>query len=206
MTRSPHPDSHRLPLPCETRDFELTGFAPAPRRPAIQPGKNGWKTTLPAWTTRPRCPYEGVADGQEPRKRLVEHGRSYFRRDDLGGLLPLGSLAPLALPGETRKLAFTSGLLARIHAGRVTPAQLASHGYLSDNPDHGYWIPSGRVHYSPGPADTPEQELAFARQHFFMVHRNLDPFGTTGTIRHDPLRAACRRNGGLTGQPHCRRA
>lgn len=180
-----HPDSHRLPLPCETRDFELTGFAPA---------SGGPRFSLEEWVENdfarldntPTLPYEGVADGQEPRKRLVEHGRSYFRRDDLGGLLPLGGLAPLALPGETRKLAFTSGLLARIHAGRVTPAQLASHGYLSDNPDHGYWIPSGRVHYSPGPADTPEQELAFARQHFFMVHRNLDPFGTTGTIRHDP--------------------
>jgi hypothetical protein len=178
-----HPDSHRLPLPCETRDFELTGFArPVAARDSAW--KNGRKQLCPP-RQRTHAALRRRGERPDAPKRLVEHGRSYFRRDDLGGLSPWAAWRP-GPAGRNPQLAFTSGLLARIYAGRVTPAQLASHGYLSDNPDQGYWIPSGRVHYSPGPADTPEQELAFARQHFFMVHRNVDPFGNTGTIRHDP--------------------
>ena len=43
----------------------------------------------------------------------------------------------------------------------------------------GWWIPSGRVFYSPDPADRRPQELAIARQHFFLPRRYRDPFHTT---------------------------
>jgi len=36
-----------------------------------------------------------------------------YRKDDLTGLLPLGQLASLGLPGESYKLAFTPGLLSK---------------------------------------------------------------------------------------------
>ncbi len=37
---------------------------------------------------------------------------------------------------------------------------------------------SGRIFYSPMQRDTPAQELAHARQHFFLPHRYRDPFHT----------------------------
>ena len=43
-----------------------------------------------------------------------------------------------------------------------------------------WWIPSGRVFCSPNPGDTSVQELAYARQHFFLPHRFRDPFHTAG--------------------------
>jgi hypothetical protein len=39
--------------------------------------------------------------------------RTLYRKDDLTALLPLGVVEPLALPGESYKLAFTLGLLAQ---------------------------------------------------------------------------------------------
>ena len=66
-------------------------------------------------------PYEQTADHITTQKRLIEHVRTLYRPDDLGvaqndplALLPLGTLQPLALPGESYKLAFTPGLLAEV--------------------------------------------------------------------------------------------
>ena len=43
---------------------------------------------------------------------MIELVRTLYRRDDLTGLLPLGKLEPLAITGESYKLAFTSSMLA----------------------------------------------------------------------------------------------
>ena len=50
--------------------------------------------------------------------------------------------------------------------------------YVHTEGDANWWIPSGQIFYSPNPADTPAQELAYARQHFFLPHRYRDPFHT----------------------------
>jgi len=47
-------------------------------------------------------------------RRAIEWVRTLYRKDDLTGLLPLGQLASLGLPGESYKLAFTPGLLTQI--------------------------------------------------------------------------------------------
>ena len=103
--------------------------------------------------------------------------RSVYRRDDLAGALPLGEAQPLGLPHEVYKLAFTPGLIASVYRresdGVVTDllpdptAVLAGEGgYLpgddhraaglfpADDPDGLWWVPSGRLHYSPGASDT----------------------------------------------------
>ena len=59
--------------------------------------------------TAPEVLYEANASGNQ-RRRPIELLRTLYRRDDLTGLLPLGDLQPLALPGESYKLAFTPGL------------------------------------------------------------------------------------------------
>ena len=51
-------------------------------------------------------------------------------------------------------------------------------GYVHSEGDAHWWIPSGRMFYSPGPGDTFPQELADARAHFFLPHRYRDPFHT----------------------------
>ena len=53
------------------------------------------------------------------QKRLIEHVRTRYRKNDLTDLLPVGALESLALPGESYKLAFTPGLLTQVYGSRV---------------------------------------------------------------------------------------
>src|SRR5262249_48864 len=56
---------------------------------------------------------EAATTGRQ--RRLIEHVRTLYRKSDLTGLLQLGDLESLALPGESYKLAFTPGLLPQVY-------------------------------------------------------------------------------------------
>lgn len=198
-------DAHRTPVAYEARTWELTGYAPTGPAGRFRP-----EDLVAPSATAPGS-YDALFDDeleyQEApssgrQRRLIEHVRTLFRRDDLGGALPLGQLEPLALPYETYKLAFTSGLVSQLFGGRVSDAMLEGTGAVqggryvhtrdeSGAHDDGWWIPSGRVFLSPGSGDTAAQELAWAREHFFLPHRARDPFhtatvSTESFVAYDP--------------------
>ena len=129
-------------------------------------------------------------------------------RNDALALLVQGTMEVLALPGESYKLAFTPGLLEQVYRrplnsvqepGSPPPENLLPDpaallpvdgpggdasgrgGYVDLDDDGQWWVPSGRTFFSPGPGDTPAEELAFAREHFFLPHCYRDPFHTTTT-------------------------
>ncbi|SFU39136.1 SpvB/TcaC N-terminal domain-containing protein [Nitrosospira multiformis] len=182
-------DEHRTPLPCETHTYQLTGVDAPPAA-----GRLTFTEVAAAGTGATAIDYEQSPADQVLQKRLIEHDRIYYRPDDLGAaagdvlaLLPLGIIEPLALPGESYKLAFTPGLIASVYDGRVSDAMLETEGrYVHTEGEDDWWIPSGRVFLSPGSADTPAQELAHARQHFFLPHRYRDPFHTD-TVRTETV-------------------
>ncbi|WP_216912975.1 SpvB/TcaC N-terminal domain-containing protein [Nocardia noduli] len=203
------PDTHRNPLGCEAIAFELTGYpitgtdgrysaSDFVEPDLARPGRLRHKFTAP------EVPYEATASGNH-RRRPIESVRTLYRSDDLTVLLPLGELQPLALPGESYKLAFTPGLLTQVfqrpRQGQIPEPLIPDPmvilggksgdqgGYLksqllkndgrfpaSDTDDH-WWIPSGRSFFSPNPGDNAATELAQAQQHFFLPRRYLDPFG-----------------------------
>jgi RHS repeat-associated protein len=168
-------DAYRTPLPAVARTFELTGVTPAPGA-----ARFSFDDIAAAGTAATRIAYEQPPTAGETELRLIEQVRTVYRRDDLTGPLPLGTVEPLALPFESYTLAFTPGLVAQVYGSRVTDAMLADEGrYVHSEGDANWWLPSGRVFYSPDPADTAAQELAFARTHFFLPHRVRDPFHTS---------------------------
>ena len=167
-------DDHRTPLPCESRMHELTGLRLLPGRDRFT-----FDEVLEAASRAVALDYEKRPTPGRREKRLIEHVRTYYRRNDLSQSLPRGVLQSLALPFATYKLAFTPGLVAQVYAGRVTDAMLANEGrYVHTEGDANWWIPSGQTFYSGDPGETPVQELAYARQHFFLPHRYRDPFHT----------------------------
>jgi RHS repeat-associated protein len=200
-------DDHWAPRPCETRTFELTGYTPenhAARFSFDEWTRDGF--ALPGAATE--IQYEQAADDVSRQKRLIEHARTLYSKDDLTALLPLAQLEPLALPGESYKLAFTPGLLAQAYQREGQPllpdpaAVLGGQGtgrggYVSSqdmkgegtfpgtDPDDYWWIPTGRVFMSPGSGDDAAQELAYARNHFFLPHRYRNAFGHTNTVTYD---------------------
>lgn len=176
-------DTHRNPLPCEALTFELTGYVATGLAGRFQasdlvepdpatPGRLRHKFAAP------EVAYETTATGNQ-RRRPIEWLRTLYRRDDLASPLPLGELQSLALPFENYKLAFTPGLVAEVYGGRASDAMLANEGrYVHTEGDTNWWIPSGQIFYSPNSGDNAVQELAFARQNFFLPHRYRDPFHT----------------------------
>jgi hypothetical protein len=173
-------DDYRTPLPCESRTYELTGLT-------LPEGTERFTfdTVQDAATMAIPRDYEHDATGELLEKRLIEHVRTYYRRNHLDGRLPLGELQSLALPFESYKLAFTAVLASEtfVDSGRMSQSDLdsalADDGkYVHSEGDTSWWIPSGLIFYSPEPDDEPAQEEAYARQHFFLPHRYRDPFHT----------------------------
>jgi hypothetical protein len=150
----------------------------------------------------------GVID-DNPHRRIIEHLRTVYRKNDLSGLLPLGEMDSMALPGETYKLAFTPGLLnvyQRKRSGQdpenllpdptaVLDSRAADGGGYVDLDGNGHWwIPSGQVFYWRNTAYDPVQELDFARKHFFLTHRFCDPFGNNTVVAYDSSETDPQRN------------
>jgi RHS repeat-associated protein len=204
-------DAFRTPLPCEARTYELLEITPDSNEPMVNNlfrFQEMLSKTQSAGDELHDIPYEDI-DGNSaiedhPYRRLIEHIRTLYRKDDLSAALPLGKVDPMALSYESLKLAFTPGLLNEIfiNSGKINAADLAAvladeGAYIvSDNlktdglfpaldQDGCWWIPSGQVFYSPDAAHTPGQELAFAQEHFFQPHRFYNPFGNTTTIDYD---------------------
>lgn len=206
-----HPDDFRTPLTCETRTFELTGYTPTgaagrfQSSDLVRPEAGGLTHIFQSEIPYEDSPTAGL------QRRLIEHERTLYRPDDLGAaqndplrLLPLGTVQPLALTGESYKLAFTPGLLDQVferdgqpllpdpagvlggagpdRGGYVQSQRLKTAGAFPDtDPDDHWWIPGDRVFLSPQTGDTAAQELAYAHQHFFLPHRYRDPFHTRAT-------------------------
>ncbi|MFL5706717.1 MAG: SpvB/TcaC N-terminal domain-containing protein [Ktedonobacteraceae bacterium] len=188
-------DDYRVPLVCEARTYELSGFTPSGQRFSFEDF-----IIVTAGTVQLRFDNE-IAYEKEPtsgrQRRPIEHARTLYRRDDLTDLLPLGQLQSMALPGESYKLAFTPGLLSSVYQRKrenqptenllpdLTAVLGGQGGYADLDGNSHWWIPSGRQFYSPNAGDTPAQELAFARNHFFLPHRFQDPFGNNTIVEYD---------------------
>jgi RHS repeat-associated protein len=191
------PDAHRTPLLAEAITAELTGLAPSVNRTGITNLLRfaeldaHWHA---AWDGTHDVPHEEVpaADvdgGDVPAtaltRRILSHTRVLFLEDDLATLLPLGKLQPRALAGESYRLVLTATLISRLLGARVSDATLLEAGFVQLPGGSDWWLPSGRVHFSPGDGDTPAQELAHASAHFFHPRRFVDPFGATSRIALD---------------------
>jgi RHS repeat-associated protein len=195
------PDAYRAPQLAASDTAEITGAqAPGPSgvytfEDVDAPDINGQPGVWPAvWTGNSDVPYEQIpgsdVDGSgspaaEPTRRFIAQQRTFYRSDDLTAVLAAGALEPMALPGESYRAALTPGLVTAIYGALVTAAVLGEGGYAQLAEETGWWIPSGRVYYSPGDTDTPAQELAVAQAQFFMPRRAVDPFGGISRADYD---------------------
>ena len=128
--------------------------------------------------------YEEVTGGSL-QKRLIERARTLYRKDDLTAALPLKMFQSFGPTFESYRLAFTPGLIEKVYDMCVSSTMLADEGkYFRFNGEAEWWIPSGRIFFYPDPfVFVPEsfncspEELRWAKDHFFLAHRFVDPFG-----------------------------
>ena len=203
-------DAYRAPLLSDVRMYELIelpSLIPAAHEPQIT---NLFRFAeleakiQAAGDGDHDIPYEnftatGIQAGH-PYRRLIKRVSTKYRRDDLTTLLPLGELQTLALAAETYKLAFTAGLLSGVYQRQQanqsienllpnSVAVLAGNesdqgGFVDLDDDGNWWVPSGQVFYHPANA-TPPDELAEAREHFFLPRQYRDPFDQSSVVTFD---------------------
>lgn len=203
-------DVNRTPLLCETRSYELLNLATEVTTSANAPKVTNLFRFKQIRDQVWEIGETGGAQENHPNWRLIKHARTLYRPNDLGikqgnpmALLPLGQLESMALPGESYQLAFTPSILTDVYqrngeslvqdsakvmqeGGYVSSSEKRDAGlFPHDDPDDHWWVPSGRVFYSPNNSDDSSAELAYARLHFFLNHRYRDPFGSTTQIRYD---------------------
>lgn len=183
-------DAYRAPLPSETITAELTGIAPAGARFTFDELTAHW-TSL--WNGAHDVPYEtvlssdieGTAATPPLARRIIEHARTLYRSDDLTALRPLHSAGALALTGESYRLALTPNHIARIFGTAIGDAVLSDGGYVRPAGRTDWWIPSGRVFFSPGDTDSAAVETSAARAHFYRPRRAIDALGGVTRVDYD---------------------
>ena len=79
------------------------------------------------------------------QRRLIEHIRNIFYKNELTGALPLHQLDSLALPFESYQLAYTPILLADIFGTRVNEALMLEGKFTHCEGDDNWWIRSGAL-------------------------------------------------------------
>ncbi len=186
-------DAYRTPLPYEMCTYELLKFSPAAKEPLVTNlfrFNEMLSKVKDVSDGQHEIPYEDIdaigAQEEGPYRRLIEHMRTYYRKNNLTGRLPLKELESLALPYESFKLAFTPDLVTKVYGNRVANTMFSNEGmYVHLEGDMNWWISSGRVFYSPGESNTSDEELTFASEHFFLPHRFYDPFGNRTIVLYD---------------------
>lgn len=183
-------DNYRTPLPCESKTFEILKAIPCAHLPLITNlfrHKEMRGLVELASDGKHDIPYEDVeasrAIENHSYRRCIQYVRTLYRANNLENLLPFGELQSLALTGESYKLAFTLGLPAKLYGDRLNFAMFDEGGYVHD--EIGWWIPSGRLFYSSSKEDSPEVELDYTRQHFFIPLRFHNPFDGITRVTYD---------------------
>lgn len=165
--------NYRTPLPSEVLNYELTGLDLS-----AQQIRFSFEQLIDAIDNAETINYHQTAITGSLQKRVLDWIRTLYRRNDLSGPLAIGELESLGLPYESYQLAFVPEHLFQVFGNRVTHSMLSNEGhYVRFEGEDNWWIPSGQVFLSPNPTDVPDQERAFANQHFFSARRFQDPFG-----------------------------
>ena len=195
------PDAHRTPLPSERRLYEVVKAVPSSHFPLItnlfkfqelwheigQASDGHHDLSFADWRAT-------TAVQHGPSRRLLKQSRTLYRDNRLQGLLPLGAMQSLALPGENYRLALPHGLISEVFRRGEQHENLLPHrgevlrheaGYADLDGDGNWWTQSGRVFYCREEMGSAAYELEYAVRHFFLPHRYRDAFGNITKVSFD---------------------
>lgn len=199
------PHAYRVPMNCQHREYELTGFVPPePGSPFSldQFSTDNFKLLEDA----EEIPYEAQPDLSKTQKRLLGLSRTICRSDDLASSLPLGQMDVCGIILQSYGLVFTAALFDSVYqrgglplvpsrdsvltsqdgdgGGYYSSSELkSSDQFPEDDPYDGYWTGSGLIFYSQ--SDDVLQELNDARSSFYSFIRTRNVFGVESSVTYD---------------------
>ncbi len=170
-------NAYRLRLPSEVKTFELKGVTKT----------NTYYSPLD---------FEGVLSDAnsdnafyheidkplvvgKAQRRLIEHIRSTYYRNNLTGALPLHQLESLAFPFQSYQLAYTPELVTDIFVTKVNAALLTEGKFTQSEGDNNWWIRSGTTQFIEG-AET----AATAQNRFYVPISYTDPYLAVTKVKY----------------------
>ncbi|OGW17913.1 MAG: hypothetical protein A3G93_02970 [Nitrospinae bacterium RIFCSPLOWO2_12_FULL_45_22] len=169
-------DEYRLRLPSEVKTFELKGVTKANPLYSL----NDFENIL---TAANEADYHQIDANPAPgtsQKRLIEHIRNIFYKNDLTGALALHQLESLALPFESYQLAYTPALIADIFGAKVNAALMLEGKFTHSEGDDNWWIRSGTTQFIQG-----TETAADAQGRFYIPVSYNDPYGAVTNVEYD---------------------
>ena len=190
-------DARRLPVKAKLERYELINIKPcvnSSRKPQLisfQQLEEAIAAVADGSHDLPYEDYSGLAVREPgPYRRILAASQIIYRRDDLDGALPLGSLELLAIPYKTYELALSQRQVdtSFIQPGKLSDSEaekvmIEDGGYCRINGD--WWTQSGRTFMSPDPSHSPSKELEFAKRHYFRTWHAQDAFGARSFVEFD---------------------
>ncbi|KAF1955544.1 hypothetical protein CC80DRAFT_394571, partial [Byssothecium circinans] len=191
-------DIRRLPMSYESRAWQLFNVGTPAGENQLLFSIADISEMVDGSFARDEIPFADFTGSSQDKdhiyRRRVSQTRFLFRKDDLSGSLPLGTIESKGMPHEGYRKCFPSSEIetALVGSGKLSQSELEQ--ILTDEGryvklDGDWWVPSGKVSLSTD-AKLPPDELAFAKDHFFLPHRYINPFdkpgwSTAATVRYD---------------------
>ncbi|CAN5466486.1 hypothetical protein BH11BAC3_BH11BAC3_35980 [soil metagenome] len=181
------PDTaYHLRLPAEVKTFELVFDKPKSfyTLADFDDILNDNNSSTAEYYELDKQPGEGKV-----QKRLIEHARTNYLKNNLSGTLPLHHLESLALPFENYQLAYTPALLKDVYSKKAVDAGLADamiagkfiHSIDGNGfEDADWWIGSGTIQFI-----NDGENLQIAQDRFYVPVSYTDPFNSKTTVKYD---------------------
>lgn len=168
---------HCLRLPSEVETFELKGVQKSNPFYSIMDFKDillDEKSDTALFHELDKSAPLGKA-----QKRVIEHVRSAYYRNDLTGPLPLHQLESLAFPFESYQLAYTPELLEDIFDTKVNAALLSEGKFTNSEDSSNWWVRSGTTHFI-----EPSEYQENAKNRFYSPIYYKDPYGAITKVKY----------------------
>ncbi|MEK6697724.1 MAG: SpvB/TcaC N-terminal domain-containing protein [Nitrospirota bacterium] len=168
-------DAYRLRLPSEVKTYELKGVTKADPLYSVGEFQN-------ILTAANETGYHQIDTNPAPgtsQKRLIEHIRTTFYKNDLTGALALHQLESKGLPFESYQLAYTPALIADLFGAKVNAALMLEGKFSHSEGDGNWWIRSGTTQFIEG-AET----VSDAQARFYAPISYTDPYGAKTKVKY----------------------
>lgn len=113
------------------------------------------------------------------QKRLIEHIRTTFYKNDLTGALALHQLESKGLPFESYQLAYMPALIADIFGAKVNAALMLEGKFTHSEGDDNWWIRSGTTQFIEG-----VETAADAQNRFYVPISYTDPYDAKTKVKY----------------------